>query len=739
MRHDTTSGTPPSPGECRPYGVKMSSDPGPAPDPHRSEPRFWLLATLIVITSVSVMAGAVGGPFVFDDVPLIHGNHRVHGLEHWAEWFTSTLWNTNYDPSAIRQNGGFWRPIVLSSYGVDWWIGGGSPLMFHVTNLVVHALNSVLLLFTLASWIRNRLAACFGALLFAVHPVQTEPVAWIAGRTDSLCALGLLIALAGLRLRQSRRPWGLAWLGLGLFIAFGSKEAAVAFPVFAAVQIWMERRPPLDTAFFRHLLGRIWPFILLSLGYFAIHRAFIPAASPLYQLNARHAVPLVLDAWGRYTALLAWPNDLTLGRALIRVRGIEVVAHPGYAALGAATLLLMLIAAWRQRRALPAAVVGLLAYGALLVPVSGIVWLGYYVSVSPRFLYIPMLGMALVLAGLLERVDSRGAVRIGCAGLLIALGARTFVRSTDYASEDAFWSREIDANPRYPAAQQYLLTRELNANRPRSALRLAHHWFQLSDGDSGAETERAGLIRGSMAAVLALTPDLDQDTLRRVQAFTATLAGGEPGSLELSRLGLNLQVPRNARLLSRISLDRRQYLIMSGEAASRVGDDASAAAAVRSALAGCDDCWTLLSTGALIMARAGEVELARELAARAVRYGPPGGHGGELVRILEDAARWNAGAAKAGSPILRVGFYSTLGCFGRAYFIARPAMQQPPADVASVRTLGELAFRAGDVNTARELFSRILDPQALESHLEELGHSVRWMDRPATPGEWTPS
>lgn len=718
----------------------MSSDLEPAPAYSISEPRLWLLVTLLVITAAAAMAGGVDGPFIFDDVPLIQGNHRVHGLEHWTEWFTTTLWNTNYDPSAIRQNGGFWRPIVLASYGIDWALGGGTPIVFHVTNLVVHALNSVLLLFTLARWVNDRVAACFGALLFAVHPVQTEPVAWIAGRTDSFCALGLLLAVTAFRLRLERRALRMILLALGLFIAFGSKEAAVAFPVLAAVQLWSERPAPrsLNAPFVRYLVGRLWPFIGLSLGYFALHRALIPPGSPLYRITARNALPLVLDAWGRYTALVIWPDDLTLGRALIHVRGIEVVADPGYAMLGAATLLGIIVLAWRLRRSLSAPVVGLLAYGALLVPVSGIVWLGYFVSVSPRFLYLPMLGLALTLAGLIARVSKPLAARVGATALLLVLGARAFARSTDYASEEAFWRREITANPRYSSAQQYLLTRELNANRPHSALRLAHGWFQLSEGDAGADPERAGLIRSSLAAVLALTPDLDQDTLRRVQAFTAVLADGEPGTLELPRIGLNLQVSRNARLLRRISHDRRQYRIMSGEAASRIGDDDAASVAVRSALDGCDDCWTLLSTSALILARTGEVDNAIELAERAVRYGPPGGRGGELVRILHDAARWNPESTNAGSPVSRVGFYSTLGCFGRAYAIARPALRQPPTDEASLRVLGELAFRAGDVNTARNLFLLILGPTALEAHLAELSHSVRWIDRPAAPGEWVP-
>lgn len=715
----------------------MNGQSGTAPSVLPAEPRLWLLVVSLVIAALAVMAASLDGPFIFDDVALIQGNHNVHGFEHWTEWFTKTLWDTNYDPSANRESRGFWRPIILVSYAFDWWVGGGSPLAFHITNLLVHALNTVLLFLVLTGWVQGRLAAFFGALLFAVHPVQTEPVAWIAGRTDSLCALGLLVALLGLRRYRDHRWSGLGVLAMGLVIAFGAKEAAVVFPVLAGIEVWAWRPGPLDVRAARGVLGRIWPFIALSLGYFAVHRLLVTASSPLPRLNAFNAVPLALEAWGRYAALLLWPDDLTLGRAMVRVEQDVLLAHPGYAALGVALLLFVLGAAWRLRRAQPAAALGVLAFGATLLPVSGIVWLGYFISVSPRFLYIPLLGAALVLAALLAaKVDHR--VRVACLGLLALLGARTFVRGGDFGSEEAFWRREITANERYPAAQQFLISRELNAGRPRSALRLAHRWFQLSKAGDGSEIGTASLIRSTVAAVLALTPDVDRESLRAVQAFTATLAQARPSELELPRLGLNLRVAANSRLLNRITDDRRLFLIMSGEAASRIGDDEAAIEAVESALDGCNDCWTVLVTSALILARAGDLERATQLAERAVRLGPPGAKLDYTLASVREAAQWKLRPATGKSDLSQIGFHSTLGSFGRAYAIAHPAIEHLTNDPASLHAVGELAFRAGDVSTSRNLLGRVLPAPALDQRLAELSRTVRWFEQPSAPGEWVP-
>src|SRR2546430_1968125 len=132
--------------------------------------RAWLLAGLAATAASVVMLGAVRGPFIFDDVPLILGNHHVHGLEHWREWFLHSMWNNNFDV-ADGQHRSFWRPIVVASYAFDWWWGGGSPIAFHVTNLVIHALNAALAFHLLSGWVKDRSAPFAGALLFAVHPL----------------------------------------------------------------------------------------------------------------------------------------------------------------------------------------------------------------------------------------------------------------------------------------------------------------------------------------------------------------------------------------------------------------------------------------------------------------------------------------------------------------------------------------------------------------------------------------
>jgi protein O-mannosyl-transferase len=696
-------------------------------------PRQWLLCASIAVLGLVAVAGALPGPFLFDDVALIHGNHQVHDATHWSDWFTGSLWDTNYDPSIQSTSPIYWRPVVLASYALDWWLGHGSPLMFHVTNLLIHATNCALMFRLLQGWVGQRWAAWLGAALFAVHPVQTEPVAFIAGRADSTCLLGLLIVVAGIRARRvaPRRAMAAQIFGIGL--ALGSKEEAAVLPVLAFIEYWSEGGEALTVPRLRALFLSTLPYLAVSLlfatSYMLLLHRSAASVPPLFL-----RLELILEAVGRYTSLVWWPDDLTLGRALLRFDGSLLKSNVGYVALGGFSLVTLLSSAWALRLRLPAVTLGLLAYAAFLLPVSGIFWLGYDVLVSARFLYIPMVGLALTLAGALATVRRRHITAgTACALVLVGCGVRAFARSCDYESEQRFWRAEITRNPGYQAAQQYFIVRELREGRPRSALLLAHGWFQ----GQGLEVDRASLVIGSLEAILALTPDIDHRTLTAVQKFALAIAGGESASLELPALGLSLELGTDARSLNTLRSARRRLEVIAAEAASRTGDDALALSASEHATIGCEHCWTLLSSASIAAARAGAFSRAESLAFDAQRFGPPG-NADEVFEALRVGRAWFERRASHRSPVNDAGFYAALGAHGRAYEAAAEAIHNPPNDPSSVRMLAEIAFRAGDVQAARRLLGGVMAPKTVQTTLEDLARKVVWRDRAIEPDTWVP-
>lgn len=697
-----------------------------------------LLAGLAALAALAVMAPALDGPFIFDDVPLIAGNHYVHDLEHWPRWFREALWSTNYDPSV--QHRSFFRPLVVASYALDWWWGGGMPLAFHRTNLLVHATSTFLLFYLLRGWTNGAsIPALLGALAFALHPVQTESVAWISGRTDALAGLGLLGACLGIRMARQRRALGLALQGCSIVLAFGAKEMAVVLPVFAGIELWSAERQGLSRHRIRRLIAALLPYLALSLAFAVIHRHFDSGDAARGGLTPYNRVALVLEAYGRYAALLAWPDDLTLGRALLRYADGTIQPYLGFVALGGVVLVGAGIIAYRSRLARPELSLALVALVTAFLPVSTIVWLGYAVLVSPRFAYVPMIALSLLvaIAGARSIGRSRIVTSAGVA-LLAVLGARSALRAADFSSAEAFWRRELTENPGYAPAHEYFVSRELQAGRPHAALELAKRALeQHEQARAGEGEQRASLLIKLLGALLTSTPDIERRTLVEIERFTLAAIDGAPYHLSVPAAGVDIDLEREQGSRAALQREERTLRLMSAEAAQRTGDDAAARAQVKRALRACDDCWTLLTNSALILARTGDLADALALAERARSVSEPERLSG-LVEMIRAASVWQARRSNATSPVAEAGFHSAVGSFGRAYFAAQPAFAAPPREPGALLGLAQLAFQAGDVATARRLLQSIFTEEAVERSLAKFADNVPWRDRPRGPDDWLP-
>ncbi len=705
----------------------------------RHPPRPALLAGLAALAALLVMVPALDGPFIFDDIPLIEGNHYVHGLEHWPRWFREALWSTNYDPSV--QHRSFFRPVVVASYAIDWWWGGGMPFAFHLTNSLVHAASTILLFYLLRGWVGGAsLPALLGALTFALHPVQTESIAWISGRTDALAALGLLGATLGIRVARERKALGLALSGICVLLAFGAKEMAVVLPVLAGIELWSARREALTWPVVRRLVVALWPWLALSLAFVAVHHHFDSGQTPRGGLTALNRAPLVLEAYGRYAALLAWPDDLTLGRALLRYGDGAIEPYPAFVVAGGLLLAGAGAAAYRQRLAQPGLALALLALVAMILPVSSLVWLGYAVLVSPRFLYLPMVAVALGVAAAFAASNGRTRSFAAVAGfaVLALLAARSALRAADFASSEAFWRREWSENPGYAPAHEYFVARELKAGRPHAALELAKRALeQQKSARAGQGEPRASLLIKLLGALLTATPDVERDTLREIERFTQAALRGELYHLSLPAAGVQLDLADEPGTRGALQAEERTLRVMSAEAAQRRGDDAAARAEIHRALAGCPDCWTLLINSALILARTGDIEQASALAERARSFSDAERLSG-LSEMLRTASVWQARQRSSPSLVAEAGFHSALGSFGRAYVAAQPAFAAPPREPAALLGLAQLAFQAGDVATSRRLLQSIFTEEAVQRSLAKFADNVPWRDRPRSPDEWLP-
>src|ERR1051326_3194138 len=187
---------------------------------------------LVVILALCLIAfwNSLGGEFVWDDQLQVLRNVRIRDLSNLPSAFTSAVWSFAVAKPEGRMN--YYRPLQIVMYTLAYRGGGLSPTTFHAINLTFHIATCFFFYFLACELLRARTAALAVAALFAVHPIHTEAVAWIAAFPDVSCGAFYFAAFwAFLKYRKtSRLGWG--WFSAILFLAaLFCKEMAITLPV----------------------------------------------------------------------------------------------------------------------------------------------------------------------------------------------------------------------------------------------------------------------------------------------------------------------------------------------------------------------------------------------------------------------------------------------------------------------------------------------------------------------------
>lgn len=428
----------------------------------------WLPAavTVAVIGATLLLFGRViGFGFVLWDDPahvLDNPNLRPPRLAGLI-----ALWRAPYEGLYVPLTYTIWSALAaLSGAAPD-------PHLFHAAGLALHALAAVLVfglvraaLAEFAPELRpdtRVIGAGAGALLFALHPVQVEAVAWVSGLRDVLSGtLGLLaIRLAG----ETRRG-----AALGAFaataLAILAKPAAVVMPLLALWVLVAWRRWPGGPAARRALpaLALAVPAVLVARA--AQHAVPEGAATPLLL-----RLPVALDGLAFYLGALVWPAGLAAdqGRTTARLLAEGTLAWTWMipVALAAAAIL----AARRGRPAL----LGALGFFALaLAPESGLLSFAFQAisNVADRFAYLPMAGASFALGVAVAR--GGGLVRAGAAASLAAAGMVSVGLVDTWSSDQALFRRILEVNPRSAAALNNLGKLAQENGDAEAAV----HWFE---------------------------------------------------------------------------------------------------------------------------------------------------------------------------------------------------------------------------------------------------------------------
>lgn len=398
-------------------------------------------ALLVAAAALAAYANSLANGFVWDD-PIILA--RQLGV-------FRGIGDVLVPPRDIPQFGpDYYRPLTIATYLLDRAVGGDRPFAFHLSVVLAHTVTSVLVYFLTLSLVRGRrpsraggteVAALGAALLFALHPVHTESVAWAAGRADVLATGFLLAAL--LVLGRPRRTWaGSALAGVFTAGALGAKETGIAlFPLLVLRDLLVpavSRRGGGDW-----VRGFAGPLAAAAAYGLLRHRALgevVGSAAESLPAGARSAADLI-GAVGAYLAKLIWPVPLNAYIDHIPTGPLPIVlAGLLFAGLAASV--------WRWRTdpsdGLPLFALAWLALA--LVPSLAILWKIPDAPLAERYLYLPSVGFCLLAGDLLGRAwDAAGsgrarlAIGIAAGVALLACAAGTLRRNPVWRDDIALW------------------------------------------------------------------------------------------------------------------------------------------------------------------------------------------------------------------------------------------------------------------------------------------------------------
>lgn len=387
--------------------------------------RNWLAGAGLLLLIGAVYFNGLRGDYVLDAASVIRDDPRVwtFSLENIWRAFTQSYYPATPNPQDL------YRPITTLSFQLNALLAHDrSPVAFHVVNLLLHAINTMLIL-AIARRLMTPSRALAAAAIFAVHPLGTEVVTNLAGRADLLCSMAML---AGLIAHVNRR-WML--LGLAGLIAVMSKETGIM--LVGLIAAWDLCFGGADRRSYAALIPS-WIAIGAARWLF-LHPVYfeqIGGENPLAMLGFWDRLLAAWSVQGRYLFLFFWPQRLSSDYSF------HSIPMPGetwtaWAAIAASTTAATWICYNRRNRTV---LFFALIAGSVMLPTCNMLFtIG--TIMAERFMYLPMACLAMVL---MARFRVHKAI---VAAAVLAMGIRTVQRTFDWQNNLSLFTSAVKAQP----------------------------------------------------------------------------------------------------------------------------------------------------------------------------------------------------------------------------------------------------------------------------------------------------
>ncbi len=434
-----------------------------------------LLFSALILVGVLPYLNTLGNSFVYDDDFQVLQNPYLRNFHHVKQIVTSSVWSFRY--TKVPTN--YYRPLMQVEYLLLYQLYGPLAYVFHLANVLLNALVVILLFLVTRRLFRSEAIGFLAASIFALHPVHTEAVAWVAAVSDLQLGFFLLLSFwffLNLGDPKRRKWWTTPMMCVCFLLALLSKEPAIAFPLIAAAYQHFFAEDRTSTAwgekFWRHA-----PLWVVAAIYLSARIAFMGSLIPRLQrahLPWGRAILSSVTLTGDYLTKILWPLKLS---ALYSFVPTVTWREPGFISGMAwiVCVIFLFCLLWKKNRIAAFGIVWMIP---MLATGLNARWMSANVF-AERYLYVPSVGFCWMAAvGFfalwnIEGVKRRKWATIGLsgAGIILAglLAFRIVKRNTEWHDEIKFFQAIVEQNPNNATGHSDLGSAYWKVSNPKEA------------------------------------------------------------------------------------------------------------------------------------------------------------------------------------------------------------------------------------------------------------------------------
>lgn len=402
--------------------------------PHVSLPLNKMFAVIILaVLVIGVYANSLSGEFVWDDQTIVVRNDAIKSFGNIPYVLT------NQFAEMAKYRGNIYRPMQEISYMADHLLWGMNAFGFHVTSVLLQLTATLLLFYVVLNISGSATVAFIASAIFGIHPINTEAIAYISGRSDPLYLVFLLASFLfyiGSRRHEGRRSAGYYTCAVGLYVfSLMSRETAIVFPLILAAYEQFAAKTKADWR-------KVLPFAAVVACYAVLRIGFIPLDQKRVAFLGIDRIAFIdIKVMAEYLKMLLLPAGLHMEREIRHLLRVDMLFIAGLAAVIAFTAIFF--RTWKARRAVFFWVLWFIIF---LLPHLNVVTLN--ASYAEHWIYAAAIGLYVIFADFLEEIMAKGRIsRMAgyaiLAGLLVYLGGLGILRNRDWRDEPSIYSNTL--------------------------------------------------------------------------------------------------------------------------------------------------------------------------------------------------------------------------------------------------------------------------------------------------------